>query len=474
MFTKTKPTLNRLILWASVTTVVATVSACGSSSNGPIELTDNNPPTNQNPVSETNPDSASENTGGADTGGENVVEGSEGEVDNEGPEGVDNTDNNNPDNSQPITNEPVSGEPVERLPSGGHLSNPGFQWPAVEDATGYRLIIEDHRADRISQQLSATEAGCADTDVCKFTPSVEIHDSILKWRFQSFNSAGEWISTSTDVAYNTLRSLTTQPYTELDNIGAPPNPGNGYPTLEVDQFVVLNNDWGAGAVNSDNWTQTVAVDRLTNGNANIVFEYDWLAQTDGNEYAVKSYPQVIYGNKLGAHVSGTFEELGVPATISDLEEFKIDYRYKETGDAERNLAFESFFHSDCDIRGPNFSVDNREYEMMVWISSPSIRTPGSTKAETSVMIDNQLWDVWIKPEQDKEYIAFTAVNELAQGTLNWNRFIDWTVEWSAINQPVYDIKALDQNWCMAGIEFGVETWWGAAKLTLEELNITRQ
>ena len=63
---------------------------------------------------------------------------------------------------------------------------------------------------------------------------------------------------------------------------------------------------------------------------------------------------MVYGNKLGAHVSGTPEELGVPVTVADLGEFKIDYQYTETGNAERNLAFESFFHTDCDIGGPNF------------------------------------------------------------------------------------------------------------------------
>lgn len=364
---------------------------------------------------------------------------------------------------------------VQRLPSGGHVSDPEFQWPATAGASSYRLIILDDRGDRISEQLTAQQASCLDTTVmCRFKPSVQIHDSILKWRTQAFDANGEWIETSEDVSFSTLRSLTAQPYTALDNIGAPPNPGHGFPTIEFDQFVVLNNDWNARAVNSDSWQQTVAVDRLQNGNAQIVFEYDWLTQSDGDEFAVKSYPQVVYGNKLGAHVSGTPEELGLPARVADLDDFRIDYRFTETGNAERNLAFESFFHTDCDIGGPNFDVDDREYEMMVWIANPSIRTPGSTKAESGVMIDDQLWDVWIKPLQDKSYLAFTAVNEANTGTLNWKRFVDWTVDWSAVNQQRYDIKALDTNWCMAAIEFGVETWWGAAKLQLDELKITRQ
>ena len=183
---------------------------------------------------------------------------------------------------------------------------------------------------------------------------------------------------------------------------------------------------------------------------------------------------MVYGDKLGAHVSGTSDELGVPVTVSDMDEFRVDYRYTETGNAERNLAFESFFHTSCDITGPNFDIDNREYEMMVWIANPDIRTPGTIKAESGVTIDNQLWDVWIKPAENDEYIAFTAINETTSGTLNWKRFVDWTVNWSQANQSVYGVKPLNTDWCMAAIEFGVETFWGAGRLQLDELSITRQ
>lgn len=378
---------------------------------------------------------------------------------------------NQPDN--PATDPNLAAE-ILRLPSGGDISNPEFQWPATTGAASYRLVIEDHRGDHISQHVTADQANCLDeSTACKFTPSVQIHDSILVWRTEAFDTSGEWMETSEDVAFNTLRSLSAQPYTSFDTIGAPPNPGHGFPTLEVGQYVVLNNDWNAATANSDDWQQTVAIDKLLNGGTQIVFEYDWLTREIVDEFQVKSYPQVLYGNKLGAHVSGTPEEIGLPATITALDEFKIEYSYQETGDAERNLAFESFFHTSCDIGGPNFEVDNREFEMMVWIANPQIRTPGSNRAASGVMIDNQLWDVWIKPEQDDKYIAFTAVNETASGTLNWNRFVEWTMEWTAANQPVFGIRALDPDWCMSAIEFGVEAWWGAGRLQLDNLEITR-
>lgn len=357
-------------------------------------------------------------------------------------------------------------------PAGGHVSNPVYQWSAIAGAAGYRLRVEDNQGNRFSDQVTAADAGCSDEgSPCSFTPLIQMHDSKLKWRVEAIDTDNQWLSSSADVAFNTLRSLTAQPYTDLDTVGAAPNPGNGWPTIDFGNLLLLDNTWNATAAGSDNWLQTVAADRQADGNIVVSWQYDWLTQTDGDEYAVKSYPQLVYGSKLGAHVSGSFEETGLPQTISLLDEFTINYRYSEAGNAERNLAFESFFHTDCDIRGPNFDEDNRAYEMMVWIANPSIRTPGSTKAVTGVLIDNQLWDVWIKPLQDKKYIAFTAQSELTQATLQWNRFVDWTLQWTADNFATYDITALDNNWCMSAIEFGTETWWGKGSLRLDEFSI---
>ena len=438
-----------LFKWTLTAVSIAVLSACGGSDN----------PTSSDAQTPSEADGANNLQVNGDPNQSN---------------GQSNGQSNDSGSENPVTENPQS-LTIQRLPSGGHVSNPEFQWPPVAGASSYRLVIEDDRGDRISEQFTAQQAGCLDvTTACLFTPSVQIRDSILKWRTEAFDASGAWMETSDNVDFNTLRSLSAQPYTDFDTIGAPPNPGHGFPTLTFDQFVVLNNDWNAAAMFNDNWSQSVSIDRLSNGNAQIILEYDWLTQADGDEFSVKSYPQVVYGNKLGAHVSGTPEELGLPETVANLDEFRIDYQYTETGSAERNLAFESFFHTDCDIGGPNFDVDDREFEMMVWIANPDIRTPGSTRAVTGVMIDNQLWDVWIKPEQDDEYLAFTAVNETNNGTLNWNRFVDWTVEWTAANQSVYGIKVLEPNLCMSAIEFGVETFWGAARLQLDELEITRQ
>jgi len=365
----------------------------------------------------------------------------------------------------------ISGS-VKRLPSGGFVDDPEFVWEST-GASSYRLVALDDRGDTMSREVSAQQAGCETAgSACKLKPDVELLDSILKWRVESYNASGDRTGVSSDVSFSTLRPLDVQPYNDVEVQGKPPNPGKGFPTLVYDNYVVLNNDWNAGAMFKDNWSQSVSVHRKRDGRAVVVFDYDWLGQFDGGEFEVKSYPQISYGNKLGTHVSGSKAETGLPERVRDLDEFRVDYAFVEQGNAERNMAFESFFHTSCAITGPTYKVDNREFEMMVWVASPTIRTPGGGKVAESVMIDNQLWDVWTKPEQNDEYIAFTAVNEALQGTLNWNRFVDWTVAWTAAN-PNSGIKVLDTNWCMGAIEFGVETFWGAGRLTINKFEVTR-
>ena len=89
------------------------------------------------------------------------------------------------------------------------------------------------------------------------------------------------------------------------------------------------------------------------------------------------------------------------------------------------------------------------------------------------MIDNKLWDVYIKPRSDKKYIAFTAQTDQSSGTLNWNRFVDWTVEWTKNNAEDLGIYQLSPDFCMGAIEIGTEVFNGNGSFTLDRYNITR-
>jgi len=257
----------------------------------------------------------------------------------------------------------------------------------------------------------------------------------------------------------------------------------GWAAVAYDKFIVLNNAWNADAMADDSWTQVINVTENADGTVTPEWTYDWLGQFDTarefGEFEVKAYPEVLYGPKLGTHVSGTKEETGLPAQVASLPEFVVNYDFSETldEDAERNVALESFFHPSDDIRGPcdfdenGNSTDNRVYEMMIWVNNPTIRTPGDL-ALTGVMIDNQLWNVYIKPNSDKHYIAFTAQTPTTSGTLNWKRFVDWTADWSAANSEALQIDILEPDYYMGAIEIGTEMWWGAGSFTLNKFEVS--
>lgn len=350
------------------------------------------------------------------------------------------------------------------LAPSGQLSTgtPVYQWTPVAGAEMYRIVVSDSQGNRFTYATDSISAACED-GTCEATPDLGYYDNNLSWYVEStVNGAAGPVS-------NTL-SITTPVNTNIQPILSNTSECEAWPSVAYDKYVLLNNTWNSDSVNSNNWQQTIAVDQLANGDVVPSWSYDWLGQYDGNEIEVKSYPEVIYGSKLGTHVSGSKAETGLPELVRDLPEFTVQYAFSETGNAERNVALESFFHDSCNIAGPCDDVDNRAYEMMIWVQNPTLRTPGDLAA-TNVQIDNQLWNVYIKPRSNKHYIAFTAVNPSTAGTLRWNRFVDWTKTWTAQNATALDIDPLLDDFCMGAIEMGTETWWGSGTFKLDRFEV---
>ena len=226
-------------------------------------------------------------------------------------------------------------------------------------------------------------------------------------------------------------------------------------------FRLQNNVWNARGVFSNNWTQCITL----NGSASrpvASWDYNWLGRTQGNEFAVKSYPQVYYGRKTRFNQSGTVAETGLPAPVTGLPRFTVDFAYSETGNAERNVAFESFFHYSREAE-----ENNKHFEMMIWVGVPDTRTPGPIV--TSARIDGRDWDVHVNPSLGWGYVAFVAQNPFTSGSLDWNAFVDWTLN----NGPAFGVPRLASNTWMGAIELGTETFWGAGTFTVDRLNVRR-
>ncbi len=363
-------------------------------------------------------------------------------------------------------NEPQTGTDEFRAvsPAGVLTSGtPAFQWNALADAEMYTLAISDSRGNGYSYEIDPMRAGCqTGNGTCTATPDLAYYDNDLTWRVKSTVNGSDGPETNR-LAISTPRNINIQPVKS--------GQCEAWPSVAYDKYVVLNNSWNSRSMNNNGWEQKIFVNEDNFGNVRPSWNYNWLGQYDGDEIEVKSYPEVLYGPKLGTHVSGTKAETGLPELVGSLPEFTVDYSYSETGNAERNVALESFFHDSCNITGPCDPIDNRAYEMMIWVENPSIRTPGDL-ALTGVMIDNRLWNVYIKPRSNKHYIAFTAQDSQPTGTLHWNRFVDWTRNWTAENAERLSIDVLSPEFCMGAIELGTETWWGEGTFTLNKFDVS--
>lgn len=340
---------------------------------------------------------------------------------------------------------------------------PTFQWNPLAGTEMYTLAIADSEGNGYSYQIDPVRAGCQSAaGTCSATPDLGYYDNDLTWRVKTTVNGSDGPE-SNRISITTPQNINIQPVKS--------GQCEAWPSVAYDKYVVLNNTWNSRAMNSNAWQQKIFVNEDNFGNVRPTWTYDWLGQFDGGEIDVKAYPEVLYGPKLGTHVSGTKAETGLPELVSNLPEFVVNYSYSETGNAERNVALESFFHDSCNIAGPCDEVDNRAYEMMIWVENPSIRTPGQL-ALTGVMIDNRLWNVYIKPNSDKHYIAFTAQDSQPTGTIHWNRFVEWTQNWTAQNASALGIDVLKPEFCMGAIEMGTEMWWGAGSFTVNQFDVS--
>jgi len=347
---------------------------------------------------------------------------------------------------------------------------PEFVWPAVAGAEQYKIVVEDVNGNGYQRLLDPLAAGCQTGEgSCSGSSSIGYFDNDLTWSVEAVVD-GLASSASDPISITTPLSANMQP------IKSNTSSCEAWPAVAYDKYVVLNNTWNSRVMTDDSWSQVINVTENTNGSVSSSWTYDWKGPSDAGqfgEFAVKAYPEVLYGPKLGTHVSGSKEETGLPELVRNLPEFVVSYDFSETNTtAERNVALESFFHDSCNIQGPCDDVDNRAYEMMIWVNNPTIRTPGDL-ALTGVMVDNKLWNVYIKPRSDKHYIAFTAQTPSTSGTINWKRFVDWTVNWTAENAEALEIDKLDPDFCMGAIEIGTEMWWGQGTFTLNRFEVTR-
>lgn len=270
-----------------------------------------------------------------------------------------------------------------------------------------------------------------------------------------------------------------------------------WPGLRFGDFLLMNNPWNASLANYDGWNQSIEL-REEGGSVQAVIDWDWGGSTDtnGSVFSTKSYPEIIYGTKSAAEVSGDFAATGLPAMHMDMPTWTIDYDYWSQGrrsestsstesDSEYNIAIESFYHASCDIKRTGRSTperdpvtneilvpaDNQVMEVMVWLKigqrKPSGQPPLANPVTTS---DGRVYDVYIKTESgNPNYVAYVAREEQTSGTVMYSELLNDAYD-NASTYGIYQVKTTD---CLANILFGTEIWHGAGTFVLNDFQINR-
>ncbi len=259
------------------------------------------------------------------------------------------------------------------------------------------------------------------------------------------------------------------------------NEGN-FPGLRYGDFLLKNNPWNYYNTQYQGWYQTIA---LETSNNNITGKVDWDmgTQYDLNSiYAVSSYPELIYGVKSAAEISGDQSATGLPVTVEQSPVWTIDYQYRAiprdslsnaavnySEISEFNVAIETFWHQSCDIRrSSNASTDNTVFELMVWLKAGVRKPSGQTPEHSFTTSDGRVFDIYTKYD-NYEYIAYVARNEQTSGTIQYSEIID-DANANAATYGVYQLR--DQD-CMANILFGPEIWHGAGTFYWDYFQVTR-
>ncbi len=277
--------------------------------------------------------------------------------------------------------------------------------------------------------------------------------------------------------------------------------GDWFAWMTVGDFILHTNTWAAWASQDYNWEQCIYTNK--NGAKAGVY-YDWGTGRGSGDYQVRSYPELIYGVKDEYRASPK-SATGLPVSINDLPGITIDYsmNWPEYGppravnasansrypngtiiEGERNVSIESFFYnpdengqcSEGIVRRSGGS--NHTFEIMVWLNAGAERLPaGPSDYVTDITLDNALYKVYTK-NSDRKYIAFVAQNPQQTGSLNWNTYIDWSVQNAHRVQSLYGAQTnavpMQSSWCMGNIIVGTEIFWGEGNLDFIDWTITQR
>lgn len=220
-------------------------------------------------------------------------------------------------------------------------------------------------------------------------------------------------------------------------------------------YRVENNAWGKGSLTD--WSQYIRV--ISNRGGILAAQWNWSWPNSGSN--VKSYPEVIYGQKPGSQ-SSTASSL--PEKINRINAATMSYDIASNHIGSGNTAFDIWL---TDTKNPTtFGVPPITHEIMIWLESYGDMHPAGSLVEQT-NIDGISYNIFVAEHFGPgwKYIAFQRVpSHLGAGSINLVQFLSYLRSKGLITGEEY----------LASIEFGNEVISGAGETRLNSYSVSVQ
>ncbi len=217
-------------------------------------------------------------------------------------------------------------------------------------------------------------------------------------------------------------------------------------------FRAENNTWGKGSLTG--WSQCIGLLASDDGSLTARWTWDW--PISGSN--VKSYPEIIYGQKPGNKTTTP----DLPRQISGLDELQISYDVTSTHTGSGNLAFDIWL---TDTGDPStWGVPPITHEIMIWLDSYGSLGPGGNWEEV-IKIDGVPYSVYTAKRWGDgwDYVAFVRTeSQTGAGSINLVSFLSYMKSKDLITGEEY----------VASVEFGNEVTGGKGETHLNRLAIS--
>ncbi len=218
-------------------------------------------------------------------------------------------------------------------------------------------------------------------------------------------------------------------------------------------YLLENNVWGKGSLTG--WNQNISVTSNKNGVLEALWTWDWLSS--GNN--VKTYAEVIYGQKPGSQISTV---ISLPKKVKEIAVAMANYDVISMHKGTGNTAFDLWL---TDTKNPTiFGVPPITHEIMIWLEIYGDMHPAGSLFERAY-IGGVAYNIFVAKNvgQGWKCITFQRVTSLIGiGHINFVSFFSYLRSMDLITGEEY----------LAAIGFGNEVIDGIGSTHLNSYSVS--